>query len=408
MTSAQHDEGRADRQTEAQWAMRWFGVVAMGLLLGSVPFFHVVWHGAFGKARPPVEVRSQESMPEWSWSSFLDGHWAPAVERHLKEASPVIWLLRGAWNELRYAAGIYQSSSVYNNGSGWFFSRHTLHPSWAEFVQRGPSRRAMFESARDRARQLGLELVVSIVPDKAGVHADEAYRDGLVPEVKMRMQKALRDELAALDIPSADLWSVMRVARQVAPATPLYYERDTHWRPEGALVAARATAALLEGRFAERLGPREEVAVVNRERVRVVPDRVAAGGFLVRDLATEAGLPLSLTAGPVTAFLAEEMSFYGIARMRDGRQESVEDEEWLMQAQVMLAGTSFSEVSGQKALMLALGRPVTCVVNYGASGIQSLRELLAARARDGGRETVLVWEIVERGFLEDGWANPQL
>jgi hypothetical protein len=76
-------------------------------------------------------------------------------------------------------------------------------------------------------------------------------------------------------------------------------------------------------------------------------------------------------------------------------------------AEVLLLGTSFSEVNGAAALAFALARPVRAVLEPGASGLPALHEV-AEELRLGTRARVVVWEVVERGLFEADWADEVL
>ena len=50
-------------QTPAQWAVRWFAVVAIGALFASAPIAHVVWHGLLGRDEVLLPLRTQTKAP---------------------------------------------------------------------------------------------------------------------------------------------------------------------------------------------------------------------------------------------------------------------------------------------------------------------------------------------------------
>ena len=89
--------------------MRWFAVVAVSVLCVSVPLLHVVWHGLLGHDEPILRTRSQTTAPAATSENVLNGEWQVKKEVELREASPIVWSLRGNWNELRYRTGVPQS-----------------------------------------------------------------------------------------------------------------------------------------------------------------------------------------------------------------------------------------------------------------------------------------------------------
>ena len=45
-----------------------------------------------------------------------------SLERWLQEESPVVWELRGCYNEARLLTGLLQNENVYIGREGWMFS----------------------------------------------------------------------------------------------------------------------------------------------------------------------------------------------------------------------------------------------------------------------------------------------
>jgi len=153
--AAARPEQRA--QSGLQWAVRWHGVVVFLLLIGSVPLVHLAWHWIAGMDEPIVLTRNQKPRPPLSWSRTRPGQWQWALdlEQHLQEASPIVWWLRGNYNELRYLLGLYASDSVAVGRDGWMFLPQSLHPD-EDALRRSAVKRAQF-LARLHARP-SLEL----------------------------------------------------------------------------------------------------------------------------------------------------------------------------------------------------------------------------------------------------------
>ncbi len=392
-------------QTPAQWAVRWHGIVLGALLVGAVSLVHVVWHGLLGHEDPPIQTRSQVPAPALTWAKAADGSWMLAEERYLREASPIMWWLRSNWNELRYRTGAPQSDQVHFGRDGWFFIAPTVAPDRAGFEAATANRRRFLGEVRDRVRAAGAELFLTIVPDKARIYPDLAFADGRIPDAKAPIYSMLLADLASLGIPTVDLAAAMAAARAAAPAEELYFRRDTHWRPAGALAAARATAAALEsGALAARLSPRRNLELFGKESIRVVGDLTAMLGIGTIEVPDESGrhtVPMSFLAES----FAETRDYYGVV-VREGAlsQPMYGDDP---DAEVLVVGTSFSEENGMKALSLMLGRPVRATIVRGADGMAPIHKAMQEMAA-GTRAKIVVWELVERGFLEAVWRDPKL
>ena len=76
---------------------------------------------------------------------------------------------------------------------------------------------------------------------------------------------------------------------------------------------------------------------------------------------------------------------------------------------VALAGTSFSEHGLRWALPFTLGRRVDTRGVVGAGGpFQGLRAQLGRIERGESEAKILLWEMVERSYLEPDWRTPPI
>jgi hypothetical protein len=406
--------GRQDRaQSGLQWAVRWHGVVLFLLLIGSVPLVHLAWHWIAGQDEPVVATRNQRPRPRFSWSRTRTGQWQWSLdeEQYLQEASPVVWWLRGNYNELRYLLGLYASDSVAVGRDGWMFMPQSLHPD-EELLRRSAERRARFLARlRARADQLGVRLLVAVCPDKERLYPEYIYADGRLPPAKERLYPQILAELRQAGIEAVDLWQPLADLRKTANEE-IYYRRDTHWRPIAAMAAARAIAAAVEHSAGPLLGPRRPVELQRPLATRVLPDIASMAGFLAFEEPTGSpsspsgakgpGNRPSLAASLLTERLQEDREYYALAvRGPDGTL--VPSEQLAQQATVLLAGTSFSIENGATAVQYALERPVRVVAYLGAAGTNALGEALHLLATGECKAKVLVWEFVERGYLEPAW-----
>lgn len=393
------------QQTPAQWAVRWHGLVGAALLAASVPLVHVGWHGILGRDEPPVVTRSQQAPPDATWATLLDGSYMLARERQLQEASPVVWSLRGRWNETLLQLGAPMSDRVVFGRDGWLFLRHEVLAGTSALRATAAVRTQAFAAVRDAVRAAGAELLVVIVPDKSRVLPELV---GAAPgrlAAKAPAYGELLGELRQLGVPTVDLAGVFQAVRAAEPQQELFYRGDSHWRPYGALAAARATAEALEALpAASRLGPRAPVQLGPSETYEALGDLVAMLGLCTAELPARDGrrtVGLSLCSQS----LGEVRTYYSITAADPALTVRLDGKD--PTAAVWLAGTSFTNESYWRALMFALGRPVRVFQDNGAAGILPMHRAVAAlRAPATQRPAVVVWEIVERGFYEDGWRAP--
>jgi hypothetical protein len=245
-----------------------------------------------------------------------------------------------------------------------------------------------------------------VLPDKERIYPDKCYPGGVVPAAKAGVYDALLADLAAAGIPTVDLAAALRTVRAVQPDVELYFRRDTHWRPQGALAAGRAMAAAIEQRFGGVLGPRVPMGLAGVTAINLVGDLPANMGILTVELpdpvTTWRTAPLSLLAHR----LAEVREYYGVElRPPGGAPIAMDGKD--PNAPVLMLGASFAEENGMNALALFLQRPVRGVLEKGTSGQGSLRRALP-ELRAGTKARVVVWELAERGFFDEAWRDPRL
>lgn len=394
----------AAAQTPGQWAVRWHGVVLAGLLLGTVPAVHLCWHGLLGGPAPLIRTRSQLAAPVATVDAVWDGKWMIEKEKQLREDSPVVWWLRGSWNEWRYRLGVPQSDQVHFGKDEWFFIAESIAPDRAAYDRATPQRRRFFAEVRDLVRKAGAELFVSVIPDKARVYAEYCYPGGVMPPNKRDNYAAILADLAAVGIPTVDLAAALAAAKAADPTGELYYRRDTHWRPAGALACGRAVAAALEQHFGDRLGPRVPMGLSGITSVDAIGDLPANMGIGTIELPD----PVIEWRTVAMSFLAEHLSerrdYYGL-EIRDGSRVVAMDGKD-QDAPVLELGASFAEENGRNATALFLGRPIRTIIKKGPTGMNALQAALP-ELRAGTKAKVVIWDLVERGLFAPGWFDPQ-
>lgn len=393
--------GNDREQTPAQWAVRWHVVVVAGLMLGMAPLMHLWWYGWRGESRPILATKSYVPMPVATAASVADGTWMVAADRHLREASPQAFWLRSTWSETLYRLGAPQSSTVHFGKDAWMFGAKTLQPDVDELARRRAARLSMLGSVKAAVEAAGARLVVSLVPDKVRIYPEQA-QDGAIAATHDAVYGTLLAELRELGIAAPDLATPLRLGKPFVNE-PLYFARDSHWRPVGAFVAAQALAGALEALpLPTALQPRQPVTVVMEYQNERLGDLAAAAGFC--SLEEGDGKTVSRPASALTRQLVESSQVYRTGVVRGGEIVRFTGEE--ADAEIVLAGTSFA-YDGSQALRLAAGRPVHACIHDGADGLAGIREVIAKLPKLA-KAKVVVWEIVERGFLEAPWREPQL
>lgn len=388
-------------QTPTQWAVRWHGVVLAMLLVFSVPVFHLTWHVVLGHEEPPIVTRSQVLMPEASWETVTDGTWMTEMDRYLREQSPIVWRLRGTWNEALLRCGLVQSERVHLGREGWMFLRASVFPDVRRFDAMSGDRRRVFARVRDLVRAAGAELVVSLVPDKARIYPEFAFKEGVISASKEPLYRRAVQELRDEGIAVVDMMVGMAAARAAAPDQLRYYYRDSHWRAVGALIGAQAVSATIEALpAAAGLAPRNATELGARTSIRGLGGLVPVLGLLSYEKPHGEGRLHSLPMSLLTAGLTEEFDSYSVVMRAGGRPISplVDD----LDCEILLIGTSFSEANGARALALWMGRPVRLIMDYGVSGLPAISKALD-ELKQGTRAKVVVWEIAEPGLMVPGW-----
>jgi len=396
-------------QTSGQWAVRWAAVVVAAVLCASVPVVHLVWYGVLGQDDPIIRTRSQHRAPAATIENVVSGLWMTKKERELQELSPIVWSLRGHWNELRYRCGIPQSDRVTFGEDEWLFIKSSVRPNNVGFAKAKEQRLAVFAQARDAVRAAGAELVMMILPDKARIYPDKVYPDGVMPADKAGNYAAIMAEIDSLGIMGVDLATPMQAARQAItssdPLDQLYFARDTHWRPGGALIAGQTVAAAIESRFGDELGARQTMRLTGPSSVRAVGDLTAQLGMLAVVQPDKVQQQRTAAMSLLTDYLAEVRHYYGAELVTPAGAVGMFGED--PDAEILVIGSSFAEANGMIALSFGLARSVRANIIRGAAGILPLQATLE-QLRPGQKAKVVVWEIVERGLFEGFWLDPKL
>lgn len=398
--------GLPREQQPAQWAVRWHATALFLALLVAAP----VAHGLQLLTEFVPSPRREKVAAEWGWEPVMEGRWTDAVGRFLEKDNPLAQSIRGSWNDLRWRLGILQNEQVHVGRNDWFYLRNSLDPSQQRIESGAASRAQVMEAVTARAQRLGIHLVALVVPDKERIYPEYAYADGTMPSPKHGLYSRILEDLRRAGIPAVNVAEVMHAARPAPGPGNLYYQRDTHWTVHGAFLAAQALRGHLEQSPArDRLGREVLYAVPQPMVVNLMPDLVALCGL--RTWESRVGWmdePVVLPASVVSSRLSESKQYWRLRTAAIDVRPGLPMDAIADEALVALAGSSFSAENGKDAIAFALGRPVDGKgVHKGASALRGLAEALDRIEQGESKARVVVWEFVERAWLEGAWTAPE-
>lgn len=292
---------------------------------------------------------------------------------------------------------------------------------------------------RDQLRERGIDLVVMPVPGKPAVYPDRFRpRSAGPPPALESPTRQLLDALEREGVPAVDLLAMFQAARGSGgssdAAPPLYLERDTHWTPAGARLAARAAAQRLRELGAapaasrqfqtdqatvQRWGDLLDLMPVRGIRDACEPETVVAEqvrdadlGLLVPSASDRPGT--CRFPGQSATVLVLGDSFCRIYQYAE--PASLDARPSIGPARAGHAGSE----RGRRPLLpgsagfishlaLALGAPVDAIVSDGGASTDVRRRLSTDREILEGKR-VVIWEFVERDIArgQAGWEDVPL
>ena len=377
----------------------------------------------------PARTHASVPFPTRSLAAFRDGDWMRALERHAQELSPVTLTLRCLYNETLFRFGLLDPLYIHLGSEGWMFLSQTLRADPARLALKAEARRRCLESLKRRCDELGVKLLALPAPDKVRIYPERAFPDGQLPPDKEALYGLILREMEEAGIPVLNIEEILQRQKRaptgviivngqpVALQGPLYYERDSHWTGHAALVVAMA----LQERFrelgwGEQLGdPLDLVPAI--AHVEVVPDLVGSLGFraLAGVFEGSAGLVPSPDGekpqriSSLVRSLSEGKDFYQVGIKGVGGEPVQIDEEDQRRSKVALCGTSFSQECFHSAVAFDLGRVVDFRGIVVAGGpFKGLEAQLGRIERGESEAVIVVWEMVERSYLDIEWLEPPI
>lgn len=195
---------------------------------------------------------------DWAPSSWVDGHAGMQLNKALG-VLPGQGAIDRASTALRYRVLGDLGPQVAEGCPGWLFYRDGFHPKPGH-AQAFEQRLLLMRHWTERLRQAGVRTLVTVVPDKSRIEAEQLCGLPVSAPLHARFD-TWQQALGAAGVPFADLRPALAALPQA------FYRTDVHMAPEGAEAAAGAAAAqalpLLGGqvgsqRFTSRRGAAPE------------------------------------------------------------------------------------------------------------------------------------------------------
>lgn len=196
-------------------AMLWLGLLTVSMLLTI-----------------PVALRYEKS----STLTVIDGKLALDFEKFITRWHPYRDYSLNGWAALELAAFQSGKPGVVIGQEGWMFTMEEF-PLPSARQKTLEKNLGQILSSVETLRSRGLDVVVVPIPAKAEIYSDrvpEKLRGHILPTA------VLTDFLTQHNIPWIPLREELAQARQRG-AEP-FFRSETHWTPEGARIAAAATA----------------------------------------------------------------------------------------------------------------------------------------------------------------------
>lgn len=332
------------------------------------------WQGVAAIRSIPAQQRLQ---PTLTLDAFLAGRFAAAVNHVMAHNLPVDPYVRAAGGFLRWRLFNSGGPQVRVGCNDWLFLTEELRP-WPDATAAMRERVAGLVRIRDRLAAQNITLLVTIVPDKARVHAAELCGAPLSAQAQGRYAE-LAASFAASGITTIPLLEPLRA---LAAERPAYWRTDTHWNQEGAALAASRIAEATRG------------LNINRP-----------GGFTTRFAAED-------TNGP-----GDLLRLMGLDGMPDGWRPAPDRQRLATTTnpapsggglldddaspQVALIGSSYSlNANFQGFLQEALGAAVTNLAQAGGGFAGAARSYFAGATFREAPPRVIIWEVLERAMTQ--------
>lgn len=328
------------------------------------------------------------SLGAISWVDDLrDGDAGRKIENRLVNRSHFARWLTVQYSELSYLAFRRTPQGVRVGRDSWLFVSDRVSDRSASHWQtllRDNARTIAGVGAAIRAR--GGRLIVGIVPDRARLHPERAYRSGRMPEGRRAFLPALEAALRERGVEVVSLEEPLRALR--ATGREPVYRDDHHWTSTGAQRAARTLATAATPR---RAGLPRPVPYELRWDL-----QAESPGSLIRKLGFAPGSPL-------------EAAFRGAEpRLRLLDDGPVPGELGWSESCATYWTTSFGDLGSPYVFANTLGCPVRVGLARGkGSGAAPRADLERLRAEHPDLDRYpIVWEIPEYHLVSPVGGRP--
>ena len=185
-----------------------------------------------------LENAAPAAMPTVAPDRLLDSHTYAEIDAFISDNLPGRDRALRTYGELDYGLlGGSASRQVIVGRDDWLFFDGELRPTCrataAEML-------ADLDSTAAAAERVGMELRFVVAPDKHGIHPEKVMDDPPWPVPCTDLERpAMRAGFAERPNAAVDLWGPVEAARDAANE-PMYFTKDSHWTPTGALAAIEA------------------------------------------------------------------------------------------------------------------------------------------------------------------------
>ena len=325
--------------------------------------------------------------------TVLNGRWSKAVETRYDDEFPIKRLGTNLWAALDFTLFNEGRPGVVLGRDQWLYSDEEFKP-WPDAEQHVADNYALVEGVRRTLKERGIKLVMAVVPTKVRLYP-EHMGEQRPAAIYADLYRDFHARLAASKVLAPDLLGPLQQAKQAG--AQVFLRTDTHWTPDGALIAAQQLGASIAEQFPLSGNPQQFVTEAQKVEQH--------NGDLERFLPLD---PLFSNLLPPSEPL-EKRSTRAANDQADSEDALFADSE----VPVTLVGTSYSANPNWNfvgALKQALRSDV---INDSKDGHGPILPMLAYLKSDAFKNTppqVLIWEFPERYLPVDneiGDADPQ-
>lgn len=340
----------------------------------------------------------------WSMRSFfgfsthadatvLNGRWAKAVETHYDDEFPIKRLGTNLWAALDYKLFNEGRPGVVLGRDHWLYSDEEFNPAVNQ-AQNLQDNYALVEGVRQTLKAKGVQLVMAIVPAKVRLYP-EHLGEVQPASIHAGLYQDFHARVAADKIIAPDLLGPLQQAK--LHGQQVFLRTDTHWTPDGAEVAAKQLARVINAKTLLSGEPQRFVT----DAESITPHSGDLRLFLPLD-------PLFENLMPPKEPLQKRVT-HAVQTQAAGDDALFADSEM----PVALVGTSYSANPNWNfvgALKQALGSEVVSYAEDGHGPILPMLSYLKSDDFKNSPPQVLIWEFPERYLPvnnETGDADPK-